>query len=84
MGMSITANQPEKITAAEGQKLEFKTSVFYAPGEQNPGFRQMRTFAETIAAFMNADGGTLLLGIADDGTIRGIKGDLEVLAFMQS
>ena len=82
--MTIAANQPEKINAVEGQKLEFKTSAFYAPGEHNPGLRQMRTIAETVAAFMNAEGGTLYIGIADDGTIRGIGEDLDVLAHMRS
>ena len=82
--MTIAVNQPEKINAVEGQKLEFKTSAFYAPGEHNPGLRQMRTIAETVAAFMNAEGGTLYIGIADDGTIRGIGEDLDVLAHMRS
>lgn len=81
--MTIKVNQPEKVSAVEGQKVEFKTSAFYAPGEQNPGFKQMRAIAETVAAFMNADGGELFIGIADDGTIRGIDGDLAVLATMQ-
>ena len=27
--MTITVSQPEKINAIEGQKVEFKTSVFY-------------------------------------------------------
>ena len=82
--MTITVNQPEKVHAVEGQKLEFKTSAFYAPGENNPGLKQMRTIAETVAAFMNAEGGTLYIGIADDGTIRGIGEDLDVLAHMRS
>ena len=82
--MTITVNQLEKVNAVEGQRVEFKTSAFYAPGEQNPGFKQMRTIAETVAAFMNAEGGELFIGIADDGTIRGIEGDLDVLATMQS
>lgn len=82
--MTITVNQPEKINAVEGQKLEFKTSAFYAPGEHNPGFKQMRTIAETVAAFINAEGGDLIIGVADDGTVRGIDGDLDVLATMAS
>ena len=39
--MTISVNQPEKINAIEGQKLEFKTSAFYAPGEKDPS-RQSR------------------------------------------
>ena len=82
--MTITVNQPEKVHAVEGQKLEFKTSAFYAPGEHNPGFKQMRTIAETVAAFMNADGGVLLIGVADDGTVVGFEKDLDVLGFQPS
>lgn len=82
--MTITASQLEKVNAVEGQKVEFKTSSFYAPGEHNPGFKQMRTIAETVAAFMNAEGGELFIGIADDGTIRGVDDDLDVLATMRS
>ena len=32
---------------------------------------------KTIAAFMNSEGGTLLVGIEDDGTILGIERDFE-------
>ena len=82
--MHITVNQSEKINAVEGQKVEFKTSAFYAPGEHNPGFKQMRTIAETVASFMNADGGVLLIGVKDDGTIVGIDADLDVLGLQPS
>ena len=34
--MTITVNQPEKVHAVEGQKVEFKTSAFYAPGPLVP------------------------------------------------
>ena len=46
--MTITANQLEKVNAVEGQRVEFKTSAFYAPGEHNPGFKQMRTNRKVI------------------------------------
>ena len=82
--MTIVVNQPEKINAIEGQKLEFKTSAFYAPGEKDPSLKQMRTIAETVAAFMNAEGGALIIGIADDGMVNGIDGDLDVLGMMSS
>lgn len=81
---NITISHPEKITLAEGSKVELKSSAFYEPGAHNPGFKQMRTIAETVASFMNAEGGTLYIGVADDGTIRGIDGDLDVLAFQPS
>jgi len=51
-----------KIDAPEGQTLEFK--------------RQWTDRAlEDLAAFANTDGGTLLLGIRDDGEIVGARAD---------
>ncbi len=82
--MNITVSQIEKINAVEGQKMEFKTSAFYAPGEHNPGLKQMRTIAETVASFMNADGGVLVIGVKDDGTVVGIDKDLDVLGLQPS
>ncbi len=82
--MNISVNKIEKVHAVEGQKVEFKTSAFYAPGGHNPGLKQMRTIAETVASFMNADGGTLLIGIKDDGRVVGIDGDLDVLGLQPS
>ena len=64
----------------EDQKTEFKTSIFVDPMTQKPGFRQMMTIAETLAAFMNAEGGMLYIGIGDDKSIHGIGDDLRVLA----
>ena len=46
--MTIIENPPEKVNAVEGQSVEFKTSAFYAPGEQNPGFKQMRMNRKVI------------------------------------
>jgi len=34
---------------------------------------------KTIAAFLNTDGGHLLVGIADDGTLTGIQNEVELL-----
>ena len=33
----------------------------------------------TIAAFHNADGGTLLIGVADDGTVMGLDQDMKIV-----
>ena len=79
--MTITVSKPEKVNVCEDGKTEFKSSVFFAPGEKLPALKQMREIAASIAAFMNADGGTLYIGVADDGTISGIEDDLDVLAY---
>ena len=46
----------------EDQTHEFKTSIFVSPESQLPGQKQMHVIAETLAAFMNAEGGQLIIG----------------------
>jgi len=38
-----------------------------------------KAVAKTIAGFLNFEGGTLLVGVADDGTVVGIEHDLRTL-----
>ena len=78
--MTISVNVFDKAEIKEDQTTEFKTSIFVDPVSQKPGFRQMMTIAETLAAFMNAEGGMLYVGIGDDKSIHGIEDDLRVLS----
>ena len=48
------------IAHGEGQSLEFKSSF-------------SEELLETISAFANADGGIILVGVDDNGTIRGVQ-----------
>ena len=51
----------KKLTQGlESQKVEFKKST----GQLDAGM-------ETLCAFLNGDGGTVLFGVTDDGTIKG-------------
>lgn len=79
-GNVISVNVFDTAEIKEDQKTEFKTSIFIDPETRTPGFRQMQTIADTIAAFMNAEGGMLYIGITDDKKISGIAKDLDVLA----
>lgn len=63
----------------EDQCREYKTSAFVAPGDHKPGARQMKTIADTLAAFMNAEGGILFIGVSDDYKSVGIENDLKIL-----
>jgi len=60
-------------TRTEGQYLERKSLWEGLPGNKRPrDRRQVRDeIAEQVAAFANADGGTLILGVEDDGTVSG-------------
>jgi ATP-dependent DNA helicase RecG len=51
--------------AAEGIALEFKEAGNGLP----------KTFFETVCAFLNMDGGLIVLGVADDSTVTGVDPD---------
>ena len=53
------------IAKGEGLDIEFKTCRDQLP----------KSLYETVCAFLNRHGGTLLLGVHDDGTIQGIEPD---------
>jgi len=52
------------MTAGESQTLEFKPSL--GRGAQAEG-------TESLAAFANRDGGKVLFGVANDGTLKGVN-----------
>ncbi len=63
------------FTRKEGQFIEFKSLWDRSKGKDRPHVlnrRQARDIvAKYVAAFANADGGTLILGVEDDGQITG-------------
>ena len=50
------------ISCGEGRKIEFKESKTSLPNN----------LFETFCAFLNSDGGMVLLGVSDDGKISGV------------
>ncbi len=67
------------IDNGENEKVEFKSSLRhdYVKGEMNKDLEKV--FLKTIAGFLNAKGGTLLIGVDDDGRILGLKIDYSTL-----
>jgi predicted HTH transcriptional regulator len=55
------------IAEGENQQLDFKYCV-----------SDSRKIARTLSAFANSDGGKLLIGVRDNGSIAGIKSDEEI------
>lgn len=66
----------ELITRGESDGLEFKSSLRwdYDKGAVNKELQAV--IARTIAGMLNSNGGILLIGVADDGTVLGIEKDL--------
>jgi hypothetical protein len=67
------------IEHGESGTLELKSTarVNLQTGKRDP--RIELVIAKTVAGFMNAEGGTLLVGVADDGAINGLADDYETL-----
>ena len=55
------------IDGGENQQLDFKYCV-----------SDSRKIAKTLSAFSNSDGGRLLIGVRDNGSIAGIQSDEEI------
>lgn len=65
----------ELMSAGESKKVEFKSSATFdgATGRKNKELEF--AVAKTVAGFANAHGGTLLIGVNDDGQALGLEGD---------
>lgn len=62
----------------ETERVEFKSSAYYSYRPDVPERVITEAVLKTVAGFLNAAGGTLLVGIADDGEILGIQSDLDM------
>lgn len=64
------------IAAGESHEVEFKESAFQRPPRDGDESRGSAHVVRSVAGFMNsASGGTLLLGVRDNGSIRGVNDD---------
>ncbi len=66
------------ISQGESNKLEFKSSLRWDLKQKQPNNQLEKVVAKTIVGFLNAEGGTLLIGVKDDGTILGIENDIKI------
>jgi hypothetical protein len=69
----------EIIAAGESLTLEFKSSFRWDVKDKCVNKSLQRIIAKTVAGFANASGGTLLIGVADDGNVLGIEPDIRSL-----
>jgi len=67
------------INLGESLTLEFKSTLQWdvVHNQINKGLRH--SVLKTIAAFLNTEGGTLIIGISDTGDIYGLQNDLKGL-----
>lgn len=74
-----TTNIKRIISQGENQHVEFKSSARWDYKKNSINKDLQIVIAKSIAGMLNCQGGTLLIGIADDGTILGIEPDLSGL-----
>jgi hypothetical protein len=66
------------IAAGEGERIELKSTGRWNVHTKQRDPRIEDEVVVTVAAFLNAGGGTLLIGVADDGSIVGLDDDYAV------
>ena len=88
-----TSNISALTVSGESDKIEFKSSLHHPyeptaaelqnlqPGQLRKEIKKAlaKSITKTIAAFLNADGGTLLIGVTNSGAVLGIEPDFEHL-----
>lgn len=69
----------EMIVEGENEDVEFKQTLRWDIRQGTVNKDLEAVIMKTIAAFANAEGGTLLMGVADDGSIEGLDNDYKTL-----
>jgi hypothetical protein len=67
------------IAGGETDSVEFKSTARYNAHTGQADQRLEHVVVKTIAGFANTSGGTLLIGVNDDGELLGLDGDLSVM-----
>lgn len=72
-----TADLESLIAGGESAWLEFKQTMRWDTELQQRNAEVLKASMKTVCAFLNSDGGTLLIGVADTGEPKGLEDDLQ-------
>jgi len=70
-----TGDWPAAIGSGEGDALEFKSTLRWNLRTEKVDKNLEYVIVKTISAFLNSAGGSLFIGVADDGTLLGLDRD---------
>lgn len=73
------ASLEDMIVEGETDDLEFKSSLRWDFKLETPNKKLEDVIIKSVAAFANAQGGTLLIGVRDDGEVLGLESDYAAL-----
>jgi hypothetical protein len=76
----LDKNLSTLLSKGESDDIEFKSSFRYDYRLQKVNKALESVVMKTVAGFMNTEGGTLLIGVADDGSIVGLDADYNSLS----
>jgi len=65
----------ELIRQGEQERLELKSTMRWNLKADKPGNEIARAWLKSLVAFLNTDGGTLLIGVEDNGEVLGLDAD---------
>lgn len=71
----LSEQLPEMIEQGEGYRQEFKSTMRQNLRGNKPDKGIELAWLKTVVGFLNSEGGTLLIGVADDGEILGLDAD---------
>lgn len=65
----------------ESKSVEYKSSLVYPAGGEEPDIDKQlgQVIVRAVAAFMNADGGSIYIGVKDNGMVCGIENEGQFL-----
>lgn len=69
----------ELVAAGESHSVEFKQTARWNVHTEQKDPKIELVIGKTVAGFLNGDGGTLLIGVDDDGRATGLKDDLKLM-----
>lgn len=73
------ATLEDLLTSGETQGVEYKSTARWNIRAGQPDKKMEHVIVKTVCGFMNADGGTLLIGVTDDSEVIGLDLDFQTL-----
>ena len=67
----------ELVAGGESLTVEFKSAVWHSHKPDVPEKVIVGSIVKTLAAFLNSDGGSLVIGVDDDGNALGLQPDYD-------
>ena len=78
-GSTDVATLTDLIALGESQTVEYKSTARWNVRASQQDKKMEHVIVKTVCGFLNAEGGTLLIGVDDDGCVLGLADDMKTL-----